>query len=199
MNIAKLKSALASLAVLVSLAVAAPGSAAVVNGTLYNSGAATVGTIDFWSFTQVSAGTTDFDMLSWEAFPTFFDTQIWLFSGSVADGNLVAVNDDSGLTFGDGSTSGLDSFMSVALIAGDYILAVARCCTTVTDITDDMQQEVAFQYDSVFNAATTGQYQLTITGDIANLVAVPEPATLGIVGLGLGMAGLAAMRRRRRT
>ena len=191
------KSALYCSVALASLALAAPSSAVVLSGTLNNSGGGTPGTIDFWSFTQNSAGTTSFDILSWEAFPTFADIQIWLFNGSVANANLVSSNDDSGGTFGDGSTNGLDSYMSLSLSAGSYIIAVATCCTNVGDITDNGTQASTSFYSPGFNDASTAQYRLTILGDVnLNLTAVPEPAT-ALGSLGLILLGSTGIRYRR--
>ncbi len=194
-----MKTAFLSLATAAGLVLAPQqAEAVVVAGALTNTGAGTVGTIDFWTFTQGSAGTTTFDILSWDALPTFADIQIWLFTGSATAGNLLASNDDfGGVT--DGSTSGLDSYLSANLSPGTYVIAVATCCTNVADITDDFLQQQTYNYFPApgYLDATSGQYRLTVLGDVSNFSVsnVPEPASLGL--LSLGLASLAGTRRRK--
>jgi len=216
--------------VLATLLAGAVGAsqATVINGTLFRTGGAALGTQGAWflgadnsvettvdrhDFRVNSAGIVSFDILSWEADPAggtptltsapvdvngdgeiaFFDAMIRVYDA--ATNALIATNDDSASTFGDGSIYNRDSFLSVALAAGDYFLAVgsfdlsageglAATAFGTGPMTWDGRQYVV---------ADHGDYQLTITGDVR---VVPEPSTLALAALAL--AGFGVGRRHRR-
>jgi len=153
-------------------------------------------TVDHWFFSVNSAGIVTIDSLSWEVDTedrfdgdadffevvdvngdgeiAFFDVYFYVFAddGTGYPGTLVATNDDDfANTYGDGSIYGYDSYLSLNLQAGDYILAVGAFSLGET--------EARIQYNDVTFYPVTGDgsgfpnipidhgdYQLTFTGDV---------------------------------
>lgn len=195
-------------------AISLSANAAVVEGTLYavndDSGARIGSTVDHWSF-STTGGLVTIDTLSMEYGANgytdvngdgeiaYFDPYIHLFrdDGSLDAGDLLASNDDSGATFSDGSIHGYDSYLSVNLAAGDYILAIGSFFLSVDDAINQLNRATYYPVCDT-GQCDHGDYQITFTNEY-NLTGpsadVPEPSTLAL--LGLGMAGLAFTRRRK--
>lgn len=177
--------------------------------------------VDYWYFSANSGGIVSIDILSWQwdkdgdGTSHFMDPYIYLFTddGALDTSDLISSNDDSNLTFGDGSTSILDSYMSVSLLAGDYVLAISDYFFTVSDAVSGINyngsypaaQDASGMQQNYFGNTTLdttyADYQITFEGDITlqGVSAVPEPSHLFLFGIGASVVGgIGACRRRRR-
>ncbi len=189
----------------------------VTDGTLYRVG--TGSSVDHWGF-STSGGTTTIDTLSMEwdfSGPivdvngdgeiAFFDPYIHLFAddGSLDAGDLIASNDDSGSTFGDGSIFGYDSFLSLNLTAGNYILAIGAFNLSVSEAITQINDPNSYPVTCAEGVGSTscsfeshdhGDYQITwsdnvtITSNPGTGTGVPAPAPIALFGLALVMLGL---------
>ena len=150
------------------------------------------GTVDFWSFSATGSPVT-FNIFAYGFGNTWLDSSIWLFSddGVLDASDLLAENNDSSAAGWalDGSTDTTDSFLSIALAPGNYILAVGRCCTSTMDILDGLLYEEVNNNTNPVESEVPLHYQLTITGDVSM---VPIPPALWLFSSGLlGLVGIA--------
>lgn len=203
---------------LMMVATTAAASPIVVSGTLYSL-PVSLGhpdgqtTVDRWNITVDTAGTVIFDMLAMETdfnstFDVngdgeiaYFDPMLSLFSddGSLDLGNLITQLDDSfGTGTDDGSGYGYDTYLSVNLAVGSYVLLVHACCDyDAADVIDGLQEFQATHTGVDFDPFDHGDYRLTVTGASSvtspNAPAVPAPGSMALIGLGL--LGLGICRR----
>ena len=199
----------------------------VTSGTIYEVqdefGSDIGSTVDHWYFTVNSAGIVVIDTLSWEVDSedfdfdsdynetidvngdgeiAFIDVYIYLFSddGSLDVDDLLYSNDDSFNTFGDGSIHGYDSYLSVFLNPGDYILAIgAFYLDTNEAVAGFNEQSYPLSADGLGNYIFIdhGDYQITWTGDLTiTRGPIPEPGSAVLAAI--AVVGLSAARRRRR-
>lgn len=155
---------------------------------------------------NVSAGTRLlFDSLVYEpngdlngdSLITGFDDELRLFSGT----SLLALNDDSPLTYGDGSIHPYDSaFYWTFRQAGTYVVTLGVRGYTNEDALRGYQAGRA--YRPLVGFENFGAWRLSldlVSGSLGGVheigTELPEPGTLALFGAGLACAGM--LRRRR--
>lgn len=204
-------------------------AAVISTGNIYQvldvAGADRGSTIDYWHFDVLSAGQIEIDTLSWEQDGedrfdndddsvepvdvngdgeiAYLDAHIHLFAddGSLDLADLLASNDDSSFTYVDGSIYSYDSFMSLPLAPGSYVLAIGAYDFTPLEAIAGNNPGTFYPVTSnefgFYTEIDHGDYQITWTGDLqltGTRLGVPEPASFLIAGLG----SLALLARRRR-
>jgi hypothetical protein len=216
---------------LAAWSVCLPGATAaiVTTGNIYQvldvAGADRGSTIDYWYFDVLSGGQIEIDTLSWEQDGedrfdndndfvepvdvngdgeiAYLDPHIHLFAddGSLDLADLLASNDDSSFTYFDGSIYAFDSFMSLPLAPGSYVLAIGAFDFTPLEAIVGNNPGTFYPVTSnefgLYTEIDHGDYQITWTGDLqltGTRLGVPEPASFLIAGLG----SLALLARRRR-
>jgi len=167
--------------------------------------------VDYISFTVTQTQEIRIDVLSWEenygsivdvngdGEIAYFDTELFLFQddGSLDAGDFIAYNGDSDLTFDDGSINSLDSYLSLTLNAGDYLLAIGAYSLSLDEALLGVN---SFSYLTIWDGShfvfnDHGDYRVTLTSGGVNESdirlpndpppTIPEPATVLLLGCGL--------------
>ncbi|MEM1140977.1 MAG: DVUA0089 family protein [Pseudomonadota bacterium] len=177
----------------------------VVSGTIEPQGSGT--TIDYLVFEVDTPGTVTIDILSQAVLAgdgpgnlSALDTDISLFEfDSSGDldllGNFIIDNDTANFpTEGadDGSVEADDSFLSINLAAGTYVVVIADFGTSESNMRDGGP-------GSIINGGTFGDYQVTFTGiRLEEPIAVPLPASFTfLLALLLWVTGIVFTRQKR--
>ncbi|MDQ7051424.1 MAG: DVUA0089 family protein [candidate division KSB1 bacterium] len=124
----------------------------------------------------------------------FFNTHIYLFvdDGFLDASDLIASNDNSTRTYGDGSISKNDAYLSRNLAPGNYILAIGAANFSLSEALSGFNSGSFYAVGENFTKIDHGDYEITITGDVTPGV-IPEPTTFLLMGVGL--SGWAFFRR----
>lgn len=140
---------------------------------------------------------------------TFLDTYIYLFrdDGSLDSSDYIAHNDDSDHTYGDGSIWSTDSYLEQNLAAGNYLLAIGAYALGLNEAMQRENQDTFYPLrcditstDCLQSATASehGAYRVNFSQNVSVSGKIPEPAPLGLLGLGLaGIAGFALRGRRK--
>jgi len=219
--------------VLVGGAAGTARAGAVYNGSIYRLDGepagnpawfnTTVSTVDYLYFTVNSDDHITIDLLSvefdWNTFNVFdvngdgeiafIDPYIYLFhdDGDLDGSDFIAGNDDYSGPEGaaDGSISALDSYLSLPLAAGNYILSVGTHylgLVAPTEINDaSWGPYTAYDGDYNWYVHGHGDYRVTWTGDVTLADGgddgpSPVPAPPAVWLLAFGLISLVGLRRR---
>jgi len=153
-------------------------------------------TVDYHVVDASIAGTYIFDVLSRDVLLgdaadglSGLDPFIYLFEGSLGSlGALVGFNDDGGSEgFGDGSISGLDSYLSLDLSVGSYVLAIGNWRFSESEARSGINDSMFF--------GSFANYRITVT--TPDTATVPLPASVPLLMAGLGILGFAGRRKRK--
>lgn len=146
-------------------------------------------TVDGWFFTVNSAGTVTIDTRSMEPNGedvnndgeiAYFDPYIYVFTNDNGQpGELIASNDDSSSTFGDGSVHHYDSFLSLNLQPGNYILKIGAFYMSEEEARSGVNQDGSYPIGPN-GPIDHGDYQITFGGDVT-VTAGPKGGPAGDV------------------
>jgi hypothetical protein len=154
--------------------------------------------IDTFCFSVATDSVVTLDALSFGVGSTWIDPELFLFNDDgnpLGVANLIALNDDWFGADGNGSTSILDSLISVFLTAGNYKFAVGAYNTTTSEVASGVSP-YGFGYVVNSIGLNSGAYRVDVTGDGIGVSVVPLPPA-AFAGLGL-LAGMGAYRRIRK-
>jgi hypothetical protein len=161
----------------------------------------TVDTAGVYSFNALSWEVADFDQFSMDVNGdgeiAFLDTYLRLFvnDGDLSADDQVARNDDTfsnTKAFADGTIYGYDSFLSLYLDPGQYILAIGAYHMSIPDAI--LGLDVDNNYYPVSFDDNTGEFLPSDHGDYRlTMGLVPTPGSAALLGMGL----LTVIRRRR--
>jgi T1SS-143 domain-containing protein len=132
-------------------------------------------TVDSWFFTVNSAGNIIIDTRSMEPNGidvngdgeiAYFDPYIYVFTNDNGQpGTLIASNDDSSSTYGDGSIHAYDSYLSLNLPAGSYILKIGAYYLSEEEARSGVNQDSYYPIGQ-YGPIDHGDYQITFHGDV---------------------------------
>lgn len=175
----------------------------VANGQIEMVGGGSV-SVDYWAFDVATPGAVTIDTLSMYSYDYYMDPHIRLFAndGVLDAEDEIAANDDSDFTYDDGSVHSYDSYLSVNLNAGSYLLAISMFQLDTTEAVAGVNDLIQFRCDSaVTGPCDHADYQITFTGvasvDGATATAaspVPVPPAAALLGGAVLMLG--GLRRR---
>lgn len=135
-----------------------------------NNGTQDVGyAIDAIPFTVLSPSTVSIDVLSAGTYTPALDAQIYLAAdgGGIDSMELMYTNDD-GEPGTDGSTQELDSYLSVELQPGDYVVFISGCCFSADEALAGYRLVTGNAPLSALVAGdVNGIYRMTISGQVA--------------------------------
>lgn len=158
-------------------------------------------TVDHWYFDVNTGGQISFDVKSWEREPqaplndvdvnndgeiAYLNTMIFLFAddGHLDVSDYLYKNDNSSATFGDGSISNKDSYLSKTLTSGSYILAIGATGLDAAQAINGFRTSSYYPRGPNFASSSHGDYQILFRGDLSisqtppGALLTPEPQTV---------------------
>jgi hypothetical protein len=148
------------------------------------SGNISAGEVEYYRFDVTTAGNFDLLLSS-----SSFDTELFLFFGTLSNGGFVASNDD--INWPSNSNSEIQRYLGI----GSYIAAIGAYNLELAEAISGVNLGTNFDWSD-----GTGPYSLSISSSRYGIAeptarAVSEPGTIGL--LGAGLVALALVRRRK--